>query len=242
MPTPLKIPAIVEKIILHTNDVKSFIMKPLKPYPNFKPGQYLHLAIDEYDPSFHWPESRAFSLVNSPTRKDSLKITFSVKGTFTNRMFNKVKSGDKVWLKLPYGSFTFPECIREFVLIAGGTGITPFVSFLEYAIDKKLTNKIKLYYGVRSSRHVIFNDLLYECQIRLNHFYLQLFVEDGSKIKGFDKVNLGMLAANQILKYWEIKENSLCYLSGPPEMINKLKNVFMEKNISEENFRVDEWE
>ena len=242
MPTPLKIQAIVENIIQHTHDVKSFIMKPLKPCPNFKPGQFLHLAIDEYDPSFHWPESRIFSIANSPTRRNSVKITFSVKGNFTTRMFNQIKSGDKVWLKLPYGSFTFPEDKWELVFIAGGTGITPFLSYLEYAIDKKLNNKIMLNYGIRSSEHVIVNDLLHECQMHLNHFHLQLFVEDGSKIKGFDKVYKGMLSVNQLLEYAEIKEDTLFYLSGPPEMINKFKNVMMEKNISEEIIRIEDWE
>lgn len=242
MPTPVKIPAIVETTMQHTNSVKSFIMKPLKPCPNFRPGQFLHLAIDEYDPSFHWPESRVFSIANSPTRSNNIKVTFSVKGTFTNKMFNKVKSGDRVWLKLPYGSFTFPEDNRELVFIAGGTGITPFISFLEYTIDKKLTNKIMLYYGVRSPEYVIFNNLLHECQRQLDQFKLQLFVEDGSKIKDFDKVRKGMLSVNQILEYTEVKENTLFYLSGPPKMIQIFKKMMMEKDISEEKIRVDEWE
>ena len=72
MSTPVKLPAEVENIIHHTDGVKSFIMKPLKPCPNFKPGQFLHLAIDEYDPSFHWPESRVFSIANSPLVKTAI--------------------------------------------------------------------------------------------------------------------------------------------------------------------------
>jgi len=242
VPTPVKIPAIVESVVQHTNSVKSFIMKPIKPCPNFRPGQSLHFAIDEYDPSFHWPESRVFSIVNSPTRRNNLKITFSVKGTFTNRMFNEVRSGDRVWLKLPYGSFTFPEDNREFVFIAGGTGITPYISFLEYAIDKKLSNKIMLYYGIRSPEHVIFNSMLHECQIRLDQFRLQLFVEGVSKIKGFDKACKGKLPILEILNNTKITINTLFYLSGPLEMIQTFNNVMMEKNISEEKIRVDEWE
>ena len=139
MPTPIKLPAEVENIFHHADGVKSFIMKTSKPCPSFKPGQFLHLAIDEYDPSFHWPESRVFSIANSPTRRDKLRITFSVKGDFTERMYSEVKKGDVLWLKLPYGSFSFPEKSgTEIILIAGGTGITPFISFLEYAIDEKI--------------------------------------------------------------------------------------------------------
>ena len=82
MPTPIKLPAEVETIIQHTEDVKSFLMLPLKRCPNFKPGQFLHLAIDQYDPSFHWPESRVFSIANSPTRRDKIILWCSVSGVF----------------------------------------------------------------------------------------------------------------------------------------------------------------
>ena len=183
MPTPIKLPAKVEEIILHGEGVKSFIMTSVKRCPNFKPGQFLHLAIDEYDPSFHWPESRVFSIANSPTRKDKLRITFSVKGDFTERMYSEVKMGDVLWLKLPYGSFSFPDSRTEIVLIAGGTGITPFVSFLEYAIDNKINTKIKLYYGVRSPEYLIFDSLLRECERKLNNFEYHIFIERNTIIK-----------------------------------------------------------
>jgi len=94
MPTPIKLPAEIENIIYHAVGVKSFIIEPLRPCPNFRPGQFLHLAIDEYDPSFHWPESRVFSIASAPTRRDKLRITFSVKGKFTQRMYEDVKIGD----------------------------------------------------------------------------------------------------------------------------------------------------
>ena len=109
-------------------------MAPLEKCPSFKPGQFLHLAIDNYDPGFHWPESRVFSVASSPTRLETIRITFSVKGKYTKRMFTEVEEGDIVWLKLPYGSFTFTKH-KSLIFVAGGTGITPFLSFLEYAID-----------------------------------------------------------------------------------------------------------
>ena len=114
MPTPVKLPAKVENISHNADGVKSFIMQPLKPCPNFKPGQFLHLAMDEYDPSFHWPESRAFSIANSPTRCGKLKITFSVKGNFTKRMYGEIKTGDILFLKLPYGSFSLNNSGKDF--------------------------------------------------------------------------------------------------------------------------------
>ena len=137
-------------------------MVPQQYCPNFKPGQFLHLAIDEYDPSFHWPESRVFSIANSPTRRDKLRITFTVKGQFTRRMYEEVNEGDILWLKMPYGSFSFSNVGKKNILIAGGTGITPFVSFLEYVIDNHIDTNIMLYYGIKSPEYLIFDSLLHK--------------------------------------------------------------------------------
>jgi ferredoxin-NADP reductase len=102
----------------HTEDLFTLMLKPEGKTPRFKAGQFLHLALDPYDPSAHWPESRAFSIANSPTRPDELRIVFSVKGAFTRRMAAHIQEGTEVWLKMPYGSFyVTPEAGADTVLI-----------------------------------------------------------------------------------------------------------------------------
>ena len=50
----------------------------------YYPGQFLHLALDQdYDGSGQWPESRCFSMQSNPDQK-TIKITYAVKGRFTN--------------------------------------------------------------------------------------------------------------------------------------------------------------
>ena len=156
MPTPVKMPATVTEILDHGEGVKSFIMEPQKKCPRYKPGQFLHFALDGYDPSAAWPESRVFSIVNSPTRRERLRITFAIKGRFTQRMYDEVDQGDVIWLKLPYGHFILPGNRSDLALVAGGTGITPFVSYLEHAIDNEFSNSISLFYGFRNPRLLIF--------------------------------------------------------------------------------------
>jgi len=242
MPTPVKLPAEVENIIHHVDGVKSFIMKPLKHCPNFKPGQFLHLAIDEYDPSFHWPESRVFSIANSPTRRDKLRITFSVKGDFTERMYREVKICDILWLKLPYGSFSFPDNETDIVLIAGGTGITPFVSFLEYAVDNKINTKINLYYGARSPEHLIFDTSMEECDNNLKEFNYHIYIESNSHKCMLKNVKNGILSIETILKDKSDNSNSIYYLSGPQKMIDSFREKMLKNEIMETNIIFDEWD
>ena len=104
---------------------------------NYKylPGQFLHIALDEdYDGSSQWPDSRCFSMQSNPI-EETIKITYAVKGVFTHQMEQQLMVGSEVWLKLPYGDlFTQPHNKTNTVFIAGGTGITPFLSLFTHCL------------------------------------------------------------------------------------------------------------
>jgi ferredoxin-NADP reductase len=240
MPTPVKLPTIVENVIVHTDSVKTILVRPERRCPSFKPGQFLHLAIDPYDPSFNWPESRVFSIANSPTRNEILKIIFAVKGAFTSRMFTEVRTGDRLFVKLPYGDFTFPETDRPVVLIAGGTGVTPFLSYLEYAVDKRLTNRITLHYGMRSPDQFICGPVLEECQRRLHSFNLYCYLEQGDGLGDFRVQGRGYIPLQEIISR-EPGPRCLYYLSGPPIMIVDFKRALLEEGIPGDDIKMDDW-
>ena len=240
MSISVKIPAMVEKVNKHTSDVCSYIFKPQKRCPRFKPGQFLHFALDPYDPSYQWPESRVFSIANSPTRREKIKITYAVKGKFTKRMYDEIKEGDTVWLKLPYGDFTFDENDKYIVLIAGGTGITPFLSFLEYAISNNIGSKIKLYYGIRTKELLLFENIISKCETKLSDFSKIIYLENDNTIN--EKFRHGRLNIEQILNETENKENAIFYLSGPIEMVNNFKEYLKVNEIKELQISIDKWE
>ena len=75
------------------------------PRPRWKPGQFLHLALDPYDPSGHWPESRCFTMASGSLEKEFVRLTIAAKGTFTRRILAELQPGRKVWMKAPYGDF-----------------------------------------------------------------------------------------------------------------------------------------
>ena len=55
--------------------IRTVALRPLEKAYKYNPGQFLHLALDEYDPARPWPESRCFSMQSSPDR-ETIKITF----------------------------------------------------------------------------------------------------------------------------------------------------------------------
>ncbi len=95
----------VRSVTDHGERVYTVELEPSMPVPRFKPGQFMHLALDPYEPGGFWPDSRVFSIASSPGERHRLTITYAVKGVFTTRMERELAPGVPVWAKLPYGEF-----------------------------------------------------------------------------------------------------------------------------------------
>ena len=134
------------------HDLYTIEFKSLDSKYKYSPGQFLHLAIDtEYDNTNQWPDSRCFSMQSNPD-EETIRITYAVKGRFTKQMEQQLRVGSEVWLKLPYGDlFTQPHNKINTVFIAGGTGITPFLSLFTHRSFKEYINP-HIYLGFRSKK------------------------------------------------------------------------------------------
>lgn len=235
MATPVKLQAIVRQVWPHTDTVASYRLEPQGRVPKFHAGQFLHLALDAYAPDRPWPESRIFSIASAPSeRAVRLDVTVSAKGRFTRRLLGTLRAGDACWLKLPYGEFLFPPD-RPLVLIAGGVGITPYLSLLRQRLEERSAQPLRLHYGVRSASHYLFGDLLDRCAAELPDFALTATCEDGSRPgrRGRPDVDEIVGAA---------PAGALFYLSGPPAMIEAFRRRLAELDVAADRIRVDDWE
>ncbi|MGE0088165.1 MAG: FAD-dependent oxidoreductase [Bacteroidales bacterium] len=207
------------------NGIYSLEFKSLGRKFKFQPGQFLHLAIDsEYDGIGQWPDSRCFSMQSNPNN-DTIKITYAVNGSFTKDMEQTLKPGSEVWLKLPYGDlFQQPHSKVDTVFIAGGTGITPFLSLFTHESFQDYINP-SVYLGYRSEKYFIYNDELEEAGIK--------------PILFFEDIN-GLIDIDKIVQ--ESNTNSIYFISGPPLMIKTFKGKLIEKKISSKNILTDDWE
>lgn len=192
----------------------------------YHPGQFLHLAIDpHYDGSDQWPESRCFSMQSNPL-ESHIKITYTAKGRFTSLMMNTIKVGSEVWLKLPYGDlFTQEHNKVNTVFIAGGTGITPFLSLFSHDSFKDYINP-KIYLGFKSESYNIYKDIL------------DIFETDTLQIN-YENVD-GILNIESIFS--DNGADTDYFISGPPEMIKSFKRTLIIKGVIPKRILTDEWE
>jgi ferredoxin-NADP reductase len=251
MANPVKIPVIVSSTEKFGDGIYKVTFDPQKKLPRFKPGQFMHLAIDEYDPQGgFWPESRVFSVASSPERSD-VAIIYSVKGKFTERMKNELVAGKACWIKMPYGDFIIDSIAsnrQDVILVAGGTGISPYLAFLHKEINTCPSRRIILYYGVRTQEHIVCKDILLSCIKNLTGFSLQLFCEKTSNpdkntlnMLG-DYMHSGILNSKALINSYTECIEPIVFLSGPPQMIFAFKQNLTENGIKTENIAIDEWE
>lgn len=195
--------------------------KPFK----YHPGQFLHLTLDTYNPSEQWPESRCFSIQSNPGEKN-IRITYAVKGKFTKKMEQRLKVGSEVWLKLPYGElFTRPHNKKNTVFIAGGTGITPFLSLFTHKTFNDYENP-RIYLGFKS---IEYNIYINELNL-MKSGYLKISYED----------EVGYIDIHQI-----ILENGTLndyFISGPPKMIKTMKKSLIDYGLPTSKILTDDWE
>jgi ferredoxin-NADP reductase len=145
-------------------------------------------------------------------------------------MEQELSVGKSVWLKLPFGDlFTQEHSKENVVFIAGGTGITPFLSLFT---DKSFSeyHNPALYLGFRNK------DL---------HFYQKELetakqLNPGLQTTVFYQDTDGIIDMEQI--YSSHSDAGAFFISGPPVMIKSFKQYLLEKGVDEHRIKTDDWE
>jgi ferredoxin-NADP reductase len=214
----------------HGERVYTVELEPLIAVPNFKPGQFLHLALDPYDGAGFWPESRVFSIASSPLVRDRLTITYAVKGDFTSRMERELVPGSRAWVKLPYGEFMI-DPTRDAILFAGGTGITAFTAFLQ-SLTSASVSRVLLFYGVRTADLFVYGPLAEACARQVASLTYVPVCE----------ATHGRLEVDAAWPAVEPLNDPIFYLSGPPPMLVALTAQLLGRGVALEAIKTDAWE
>jgi ferredoxin-NADP reductase len=225
-----KYQAQITQITSHGEGVFTLELKSLGSSFKYAPGQFLHLALDEdYDGAGQWPESRCFSM-QSPPEDDTIKITYAVKGSFTQQMANTLNIGSEVWLKMPYGDLFDQEHVKEnTVFIAGGTGVTPYLSLFNHPRIAEYQNPA-LYLGLRDEKYNFYHNELQKAQQLNKSLKVHLVYQNTD----------GILNIESILNASD--KNTSFFVSGPPVMIKNFKNYLISNGVNENNVLTDDWE
>lgn len=240
-----KLECAVERIVDHGEHVYTLTLRPDRSAPRFRAGQFLHLALDRYDPTGFWPESRVFSIASSPEDRLALRITYAVHGRFTTRMEAEIREGGRVWIKMPYGDFVI-DSPGDVVLLAGGTGVSAFTAYLEALAPARDRRSCVLAYGARTAELLIYRNIVDAAAARVPALDVTYFVENGPlpspRIGEAARWLPGRVSVDGIWTQVSRPAESDFYLSGPPAMLKAIAAALRARNVPQEAIHIDAWE
>jgi len=185
---------------------------------NYTPGQFIFINFPSISKEYH-----PFSITSS--LKD-FHISISVKslGDYTKDIKN-IKSGEPALIEGPYGRFK--SNAKDQIWVAGGIGITPFLSMAKNLKEKKAD----LYYCVNKKEEAVFLPELKAIAEKNKNFNL---IPHYSNEKGHITANY----INNTSKNIKEKDILLC---GPVSMMTSLKKSFKSLGINTNKIRSEEF-
>ncbi|MDA1193687.1 MAG: FAD-binding oxidoreductase [Planctomycetota bacterium] len=121
---------------------------------DFTPGQFVVIE----DPDEATPRRRAYSISSPPGHAEHLELTVRAMGTFGQRFYD-FPVGKTLRMRPPAGKFVLRlEPDEHLVLVGGGSGITPFRSFVGYARARQAPQPITLLHSARRPEELVFRE------------------------------------------------------------------------------------
>jgi len=153
----------VVEIIVHSEKVREYILE-LEKYRKFDEGSFLQLSLDLVDASEYWPESRTFSIASKCDRKNKrIRLIISKVGSYTTRIFTELVVGSECTVKYAFGDMILPSVDVPIICIAAGTGVAPFLSFIEKLEESGKLDNLKLYYSSKTKKELYHFEFLKGC-------------------------------------------------------------------------------
>lgn len=181
---------------------------------------------------------RTFSFAASPSHKDTIMIATRMRPTAFKNSLKEIPLGTKVKVVAPLGDMILHEdATRPAVLLAGGIGITPFRSMIEWAGEQHLPHKITLFYGNRNVKAIaFFRDLEQWAQQNPNF----TFVPTIDAMEPGWKYATGHIDQALVKKYITDIRQPIYYIAGPPAMGTALRKMLLvDLGVSRDNIRTE---
>lgn len=229
----------VINVIKETPDTKTIRFK-LDSSFLFKPGQFVLLNADVLENGQKKFVKRAYSISSSPIIKDQIDLTVKIypeKGLVSKRLYN-MEVGEEIEMTGPHGFFLLDENIhKNIVLIAGGVGITPFISMLRYIKDKKLNDiNVTLIYSSKTPEDIIFGKELLEEKYPENiKVHLTITRYNGNNWSGLT----GRINEEMIKKVISEIKKPFYYICGPTIMVEETAKLLKLMGVEDSKIKLE---
>ncbi len=213
--------------------VYDFIFAPDRKF-SFAPGQYMEWTLEHRYPD-NRGNRRYFTIASSPTEDEvRLGVKFYPQASTFKRALAAMKTGSTISVSHLAGGFVLPKNPKKkIILIAGGIGITPFRSMIQYLLDRNEARPIVLFYSNRTAADIAYQDVFDRAARKLGIKTIYAVTDDATAIPG---IHNGFVDARLIAAEVPDYRTRTFYISGPPTMVDAFKATLRTMGVS--RFRI----
>lgn len=204
---------------------------------NFRPGQYLEWTIPQRF-SDNRGNRRYFTIASSPTEEEvRLGVKFYEPKSAFKIALDAMKADDTISASQLAGDFVLPKDARKkLVFIAGGIGVTPFRSMVQYLVDTRDTRPVTLLYSNKTASEIAYKDTFDEAARTIGMQTIYALTDEPVPVPG--TYNGAIDAALIKRKIPDYKER-LFYISGPHGMVEAFKKTLRDMGVPRRHVTTD---
>ena len=203
------------------------VLKAQKNSIDFKPGQFAFIEVQ----GKAWNEPHPFTISSAPTA-NHLRFTIKVSGDWTRKVREALEVGTEVLVRGPYGRFDSAIAGKNQVWIAGGIGVTPFLSTIR-AMDKGDDRNVTFVYATRNKDEALFLDEIQKQANDLGNFrVISLLSDEGN----FANIDVLKDTLDQPLTDYDY------FMCGPKPMIDGLMKDLKASGVQRRRIHTEAFE
>ena len=203
-------------------------------------GQYLTLKVFKDNTEYR----RSYSLCSSPISDSECRIAAKeVVGGAVSPWLNKtLKVGDEIEVMTPMGNFhtpIIPNQSKNYLLFAGGSGITPIYSIIKTVLHVESNSSITLFYANKNENSIIFDKAIKDLtEKHANRFKLYNILENGQNPQ-FTGILTHEKTIQLLQTYVEITKIDDIFICGPAPMMENIKTALLSQQVNENKIHIE---
>jgi ferredoxin-NADP reductase len=208
---------------------------------DFKPGQSADLTLLDPPETDSEGNIRTFSIASAPF-EDQVMFATRMRDTAFKRSLKQMPLGTVVKMDSAMGSFTLHKnSAKPAVFLAGGIGITPFLSIIRQAGHDRAPHQLYVFYSNRRPEDAAFLDLLSDAAKRNPNFHLIACMTQMDKSHREWNGETGLINKDMLTNHLPSLQGPIFYLAGPPAMVAAMRHMLIEAGVDEDDIRSEDF-